>query len=386
MNLGPWRLVVGLALLGASISLAGVASADEVQSTNDSTAKTAAKPTIFTAVARAHWKEWADGSDTITPERLDQLMRDRKIKGEAAAAVAAMKRNVKDPTTKQLTDWTMKRIEDYESLVASGKSKHSLDRAYKKSLDAIKTDPHALYANGAPHLASIHQARSGDCWLLATIGAIIHRDPHQLRSLISDDGDRRYTVHLAYHTFKVQAPSDAEIGTYSNDRGDGDWLYVVENAEGQYREDFNHLHKVSLANDAAITAGSGSSAIQNIVGHDADHINMTPAKPQTDRVRAALTRAFQEHRLVLVGTTHDKSEALPHGIAKGHAMAVFDFDPSNDMVTVWNPWGNTSTPKGTGPNDGYKTVGGVFQMPLPDFCRSFAHVSIENDKPYKPKK
>ena len=177
-----------------------------------------------------------------------------------------------------------------------------------------------------------------------------------------------------------------KLGRSSNDRADGDWLYVVENAEGQYREDFNHLHKVSLANDAAITAGNGTSAIHDILGRDADHINMTPDKPQTDRVRATLTRAFEQHRLVLLGTTHDKSEALPHGIAKGHAMAVFGFDPATDTVTVWNPWGNTNTPKGTGPNDGYKTVDGVFQMPLADFCRSFARVSIENDNPYKPKK
>ena len=67
-------------------------------------------------------------------------MKQRSIKGEAAAAIAAMKRNVKDPTTKQPTDWTMKRIEDYEALSAGGKGKKSFDRAYKKALAAINAD------------------------------------------------------------------------------------------------------------------------------------------------------------------------------------------------------------------------------------------------------
>ena len=64
-------------------------------------------------------------------------------------------------------------------------------------------------------------------------------------------------------------------------------------------------------------------------------------------------------------------------------MAVIGWDAA-DKVTIWNPWGNNLEPKGTGPNDGYKTVNGVFTMPLTDFTRSFAHIDIENDKPYKP--
>jgi hypothetical protein len=266
------------------------------------------------------------------------------------------------------------------------REKKSFDRAYKRALAAIKGDPHTLYADGAPHLASIHQARSGDCWLLATIGAMIHRDPHELRSFISDDGDRRYTVHFAYHNFQVAAPTDAEIGAFSSDKGDGDWLYVLENAVGQYRQDFNQLHHVSEANDDALVAGNGNAAFHDILGRNSDHVDMKPEKPQNDLVRTTLTRAFNERRLVILSTTHDKAMALPHGIAKGHAMAVIGWDAAADEVTIWNPWGNTSEAKGTGPTGGYKTVNGVFTMPLTDFTRSFAKIYVENDKPYKPKK
>jgi len=69
----------------------------------------------------------------------------------------------------------------------------------------IAADPHALYAAGGPHLGSIHQARNGDCWLLSTIGAMIRRNPADIRKLIRDDGNGKYSVHFAYRTFTVRA-------------------------------------------------------------------------------------------------------------------------------------------------------------------------------------
>ena len=313
-------------------------------------------------------------------------MKRQKIHGDAAAVLAAMKLKVKDPKTKQLITWTMKRIEEYESLVAQHHNQNTYDNAYKKALAAIQADPHTLYADGAPHLSSIRQWRNGDCWLLATIGAMIRRNPREVRRLLSDEGDRLCAVHFAYHIFEVKGPTDAEIGAYTAAKSDGDWLYVLENAVGQYREDFHHLHHVSEASDDALVGGNGALALQDILGRSSDHIGMTPKKPQHDLVRKTLTRAFKERRLVIVGTTNDKTITLPHGIAHGHAMAVIGWDAAADKVTIWNPWGNTSEPKGTGPNDGYKTVNGVFTMPLADFTRSFAGITVENGKSYKPKK
>jgi hypothetical protein len=360
-----------LSAIGMVLTLLGVARADS--------------HTPFTTILRAHWKEWSGTTGTITPDQLDRLMQRRNIHGDAAAVLAAMKRE-KDPKTKQPITWTMKRIEEYEALVAQHHKQNNYDKTYAHALAVIKADPHTLYVEGAPHLSSIRQARSGDCWLLATIGALIHRNRHELRSLIADEGDHLYAVHFAYHMLTVKAPTDAEIGAYTSDKDDGDWLYVLENATGQYREHFHHLHHVSEANDAALVGGNGALALQDILGRNSDHVGMTPKKPQHDLVRKTLTRAFQQRRLVILGTTGDKTITLPHGIAHGHCMALIGWDAAADKVTIWNPWGNTVEPKGTGPNAGYKTVNGVFTMPLADFTRSFAGIDVENSKPYKPKK
>ena len=87
------------------------------------------------------------------------------------------------------------------------------------------------------------------------------------------------------------SPTDAEIGAYTSDKADGDWLYVLENAMGQYREDFNHLHHVSEANDDALVGGNGALAFQDILGRNSDNVHMTPEKPQHDLVRKTLTPA-----------------------------------------------------------------------------------------------
>jgi hypothetical protein len=364
------KLPAALLAFGVALCLHGLARAES--------------PTPFTAVVRAHWKVWGGAGGVIAPDQLDRLMKERKFQGEAAAALATLKLKDTDPQTKQSIAWSMRQIETHEGLVAEQKNQDSYDKTYRKALAVIQADPHVLYVAGAPHLSSIHQARNGDCWLLSTIGAMIHRDPRDVRELISDDGDRLYSAHFAYHTFRIKAPTDAEIAVYTSDKADGDWLYVLENAMGQYREDFNRLHRVSEANDDALVGGGGALAMQDILGRNSDRVDMTPQKPQRELVRATLTRAFKQRRLVILGTTHDEKIVLPKGIARGHAMAVIGWDAAADKVTIWNPWGNNLEPAGSGPNDGYKTVDGVFTMPLADFTRSFARIDVENDKPYKP--
>ena len=93
-------------------------------------------------------------------------MKKRKIHGEAAAVLAAMKRREKDPKTKQPITWTIERIEEYESLVAQHHRQNTYDKDYEKSLALIKADPHTLYVDGAPHLSSIRQGAAAivGCW------------------------------------------------------------------------------------------------------------------------------------------------------------------------------------------------------------------------------
>jgi hypothetical protein len=365
-------------------------------------------PTPFTTILRAHWKDWAGESGAITPDRLDHLMKKREIHGDEAAVLATLKyleavpkpeapatgdaASVPDPAKPKgkepakLMTVTMKHFEEYEALVAQHHNKNRYDTAFKKMQTSIQADPHTLYAEGAPHMNSIHQSRNGDCWLLSTIIGMIHRNPGEVRKLITDDGDgdAKYSVHFAYHTFKVKAPTDAEVGAYSADKSDGDWLYVLEDAMGQYREDFNHLHHVKEANDDALVGGGGPLAFHDILGHNSDHVSITPQNPKKDLVRQTLTQAFEHRHLVTIGTPNDEKIPLPRGIAHAHVLAIIGWDAAKDEVTIRNPIGANIEPKGPGPLDGYQTVDGVFTLSLTDFTKYFVNIDVENDKPYKP--
>ena len=155
---------------------------------------------------------------------------------------------------------------------------------------------------------------------------------------------------------------------------------------GQYRDKFENLHRGSEANDNSLVGGNGELAIHAILGRNSDYIGMSPEKPQTSRVQQALTRAFKERRLIIVGTPGDKAIPISEGISHSHCLAVIGWNGNTNHVTIWNPLGNSREPKESGPNAGYKTVNGVFSMHLHDFTRTFSYMHIENDTPYKHKK
>jgi len=63
-----------------------------------------------------------------------------------------------------------------------------------------------------------------------------------------------------------------------------------------------------------------------------------------------------------------------------HAYAVTGYDPKADRIALWNPHGQTFSPKGTpGLQNGYPTKEGRFTMPLTDFMQAFAGLAFETN-------
>ena len=82
-------------------------------------------------------------------------------------------------------------IEQSEALVALDHNRENHKKAFHKALVAIQANPHRLHADRSPHLSSIHQARNGDCWVLAKISRISHRNPHDFQELIREEDEHR---------------------------------------------------------------------------------------------------------------------------------------------------------------------------------------------------
>ena len=61
-----------------------------------------------------------------------------------------------------------------------------------------------------------------------------------------------------------------------------------------------------------------------------------------------------------------------------HAFSILGFDKENDMVHVWNPWGNNFTPTGPdGVENGYTTKTSRFDIPLKDMVQVFKDITFE---------
>jgi hypothetical protein len=96
------------------------------------------------------------------------------------------------------------------------------------------------------------------------------------------------------------------------------------------------------------------------------------------RIVKALQEGFAAHRLA-TAITADK--LTPPGMPTHHVYAILGYNSAKRELRLWNPHGNTFTPKGpAGSANGYPTRDGFFTMPLDDFVRAFVCVIVEEGK------
>jgi hypothetical protein len=121
-----------------------------------------------------------------------------------------------------------------------------------------------------------------------------------------------------------------------------------------------------------------------ITGHAMERFSLAwakvdPADPvqaevKLKELRCKLCKAFAEQRCVTTGTLRP---TLP-GLRGGHAYAVLGFNAEADTIRVWDPHGDSFTPKhGPSPQAGYARNGGICELPLAVFVKQFAGLAFE---------
>jgi hypothetical protein len=268
------------------------------------------------------------------------------------------------------------------------------ETTYLSGLRRIKATPKDVFLPGKTlGLDSIHQGQIGDCYLLSVLGGMINRDPSSIGKLVKVAPDGSCDVTLPDGmTTHVAAVTDAEVAVSSGAAGTGRWLPLLEEAYGRFRirmkTGATTDNPDEIGTDSATKGGSVRTTIHNLTGHKVGTIPFRK-KGEAQRaptieyvttllpnVRRAVTTALAENRLVAAGT--GTALPLPPAINGKHAYAIIKFDPSTDMLTIWNPHNNNFTPKGEpGLTNGYPTKGGVFQMPLIEFAQVYPSISWE---------
>ena len=388
-------------LSAASLALTAAATIAPLTAAH---AQTAAASTPFTVVVTRNFAAWdADRDGAISTVEVETQVRNPKVTGEDAAAVATLDMLAHKTRIKAAPTVTREYLAQYAANPHSTEYP-AYDTRFTACVKRIRATPSGLYTapTDAPQMKSVCQGMLGDCFFVSVVGAMLNRDPMQVKSMIHPRPDGSVDVLFpAGQRAHVLPITDAEVALSGNSLGTGRWLATLESGFANIRRDMKKPQMATavlastpaaepdpaiLATDIIRTGGSMHEVIQFLTGHAIGHVNLRkgsvkaipPAsemEPKLPAIRAGVSAALRDKRLVGTGTT---SADRPKGISGNHAYAIVGFDSAKDIITLWNPHGNNFTPTGTpGLVNGYVTQNGIFTMPLIEFAQTFAGVNWE---------
>ncbi len=339
------------------------------------------------AVAARFYAWDLDHNETLSMAELDVAIKDPANTGRSAAALAALKR------ASLSTDYTLPPLtfNNIRELASRPPAKHqpNLARLYLEGLRRINNLTNGqLFASNLPRLETIRQGRIGDCFCLAPIGAMVHRDPREVASMFSMAGNYHCVVRIGAESVVVALPTDAEraMGKLANNGQDGLWVNLYEEAMGQLHNSLKLPDQQSYSPiEAIVCGGSAGKIISLLTGHKVSGFSLefgknpaaSPALLDTKlaALRRKLADATGQKRLMTCST---ERPATP-GLTSRHIYALLAYDPVNDTIDLWNPHGNEFNPKGpSGLSNGYPTRNGLFTIPVPEFVQLFSGMAFED--------
>jgi hypothetical protein len=342
----------------------------------------------FAAQVRAHFAEWdLDRDGLLSMQEVGSLVPDVRIRGEAAAALAAIHavQRIDDPR------WSHAAFRR-EALIGARTidllriDSPPLFAFYDLCLRHIQSTGRAVFADGAPAIDGIHQGQSGDCFLIAHVAALIARDPKEVRAMIDAEPGGAFTVRFpGAPPVWVPSISDAEIALGSRAIGQGIWLNVLEKAFGEIVLARRRYEEPAV--DALTRTGTPTGAIALLTGHEGYWFPFrdlgTPMGLPRERFELLLPRVRKVLRATdpprWVTSCETTNTPTPPGMIPSHVYAVLGFDPDSETVHLWNPLGNDFTPGGpAGITAGYPVKGGHFSVPLAEFLQVFVAMTYES--------
>jgi len=126
-----------------------------------------------------------------------------------------------------------------------------------------------LFAVAGPTANDIDQGSLGDCWLLASMGAMAQANPNAVRQTVVDLGDGTYAVRLggsSYYRVDADLPTRSATSwtpVYGGLGVDNSlWAAIVEKAFADYRTGANTY--------ASLASGPGTEGLRGVNGQSVD--------------------------------------------------------------------------------------------------------------------
>lgn len=329
----------------------------------------------FTKAATAGFSRWDKDEDGyINLRESARAIADKANKGDEAAAIATLHSILREPALRIGAI----SLEQVREPARRPLGLFDWNKQFGLMAAAVKAPRGPLFGPGAPKIEGIHQGLEGDCYLIATMGALANLHPDRLRSMFREFPGGQVEVNFNGTRIVVDELSDSERALAATSGDQGTWISIIEKAWG------TALFKIrrgsfATALDRAGGGGNPIYVIQKLTGRKAIYHQIVLEDGLTEVMKQldySFRSAMEEKRLVCAGTDR---RAPPPGIGQTHAYAVLGYNPATRDVTLWNPWGKDFQPEGgSGLRTGYETKQGKFTLPLSDFVRIFDRVMIQS--------
>ncbi len=329
----------------------------------------------FTKATISGFPRWdKDGDGWIVLRESTRAIADKANQGDEAAAIATLHEVLRG------TVWPINAIG--LDLVREPARRPielpSWEGIFGRMAEAVNARKGNLFGPGAPKIDGIRQGREGDCYLIASVGAMAERNPNRLRALFRELSTNQVEIQFQGIPIQVEALTDAERALAASSGDQGTWVSLLEKGWGVALQ---KIRRESFGNplDRAGRGGDPALPIRYLTGRKAISRQILledGASEIMGELDFTLRSAMEEKRIVCATTDR---RALPKGLAPNHAFALLAYAPQTRMVTVWNPWGVDYHPQpGLGFRGGYETRKGRFSVPLSEFIRIFDMVIIES--------
>ncbi len=202
----------------------------------------------------------------------------------------------------------------------------------------------ALFQNGISY-RDVDQGQVGDCYFLASLGAVALKAPSNISNMFTDNGDGTFTVRFFNGGVADYVTVDRYLPTY----GGGGFIYANDSSGLAYNNANNELW-VALAEKAYVQMSQSGWTGQD-VGNTYESISGGWAKTTLEQITGRTSTAnFMNLGSMWTAFTSGQSIALhtngttEAGIVGNHVYVLTGFNYTTGRYTVYNPWGGGDGP------------------------------------------
>lgn len=197
----------------------------------------------------------------------------------------------------------------------------------------------ALFQNGISY-RDVDQGQVGDCYFLASLGAVALKAPTNISNMFTDNGDGSFTVRFFNNGVADYVTVDRYLPTYAG----GGFIYANDSSGLAYNDANNELW-VALAEKAYVQM-SQSGWTEQDVGNTYESIAGGWAKITLEQITGrSATANWMNLANIWTAFTSGQSIALhtnnvtETGIVGNHVYVFTGFNYTTGRYTVYNPWG-----------------------------------------------